>query len=58
VIHFEWATKWLKGQNCKLLLPKLRAFGYQVLDKGKIVTDDWLHTTILDLEAHQLGIAS
>ena len=35
IIKFEWAKKWLLGQECHDLLPRLRDFGFEIYKKFK-----------------------
>ena len=55
VLHFEWATKWLQGQECLDLLDKVRQLGFEIhrdgLD-GPIVTESSLRG-FMDLTAKQ-----
>ena len=52
-VRFEWASKWLLGQDCHDLLPRFRHYGFQIIKNNAIVTGDSVSENIIDLLARR-----
>ena len=55
-VKFEYAQKWIQGQNCSDLFPRLRDFGFDIYRGTTIVKDDEsIKAQLVDLIARQSG---